>query len=124
MISAQALDTMNKLKEINEYVRLTLDRLPGIHADLVRIGEEWQEWTFPQVADALRKWTTRNPRIILSPESSFTRENTYQTNNKNYKHRHREKYEHKASDCKTVSDIEERRLLLSKKKIMFHLYRN
>ena len=31
---------MNKLKEINEYVRLTLDKLPGIHADLVRIGEE------------------------------------------------------------------------------------
>ena len=122
MISAQALDAMNKLKGINEYVRLTLDKLPGIRADLVRIGEEWQEWTFPQLADALRKWTTRNPKIIPSPESSFTRENTYQTNNKNYKHRHRvycEKYGHKASDCKTVSDIEERRLILSKKKLCF-----
>ena len=27
MISAQALDTMNKLKEINGYVRLKLDKL-------------------------------------------------------------------------------------------------
>ena len=46
---------MNKLKEINGYVRLTLDKLPGIRADLVRIDEDWQEWTFPQLVDALRK---------------------------------------------------------------------
>ena len=31
---------MNKLKEINGYVRLTLDKLPGMRADLVRIDEE------------------------------------------------------------------------------------
>ena len=43
IISVQVPDTMNKLKEINWYVRLTLDKLPGIRADLVRIDEEWQE---------------------------------------------------------------------------------
>ena len=64
------------------------------------------------------KWTTRNPKIIASPEKGFKRENTYQTNYKKYKHRdyvYCEKPENKASDCKTVSDIEERRLILSKK---------
>ena len=71
MISVQTLDTMNKLKEINEYVRLTLDKLPSIRADLVRIDEDLQEWTFPQLVDALRKWTTRNPKIIPSPEKGF-----------------------------------------------------
>ena len=45
-INVQALGTMNKLKEINGYVRLTLDKLPGIRANLVRIDEDWQEWTF------------------------------------------------------------------------------
>ena len=55
VISVQALDTMNKLKEINGYVRLTLDKLPRISADLVRLDEDWQEWTFPQLVDALRK---------------------------------------------------------------------
>ena len=34
VISVQALETMDKLKEFIGYVRLTLDRLPGIRADL------------------------------------------------------------------------------------------
>ena len=49
VISVQTLDTMNKLREINVHVRLTLDKLPGIRADLVRIAEEWREWTFSQL---------------------------------------------------------------------------
>ena len=73
VVSVHALDTMNKLKKMNGYVRLTLDKLPGIRADLVRIDEDWQEWTFPQLVDALRKWTTRNPKIIPSPEKAFKR---------------------------------------------------
>ena len=51
----QALDTTNKLKEKNGYARLTLDKFPGIDADLVRIDENWQEWTFPQHVNTLRK---------------------------------------------------------------------
>ena len=78
---------MNKLKEINGYARLTLDKLPCIRADLVRIDEDWQERTFPQLVDALRKWTTRNPKIMPSPEKGFKRENAYQINDKDYKNR-------------------------------------
>ena len=45
----QALDTMGNLKEINEYVRMTFDKLPAICADLVRIaGDDWQKWDFGQ----------------------------------------------------------------------------
>ena len=87
VISVQALDSMNKLKEINGYVRLTLDKLPDIRADLVRIDEDWQKWTFPGLVDALRKWTTRNMKIIPCPEKGFKHENAYQKNDKNYKHR-------------------------------------
>ena len=36
VISVQVFDTM---KEIDEYVMLTLDTLPGVRADLVRIDE-------------------------------------------------------------------------------------
>ena len=114
---------MNKLKEINGYVSVTLDKLPDIPADLVRIVEDYQEWTFAQLVDAFRKWTTRNPKIISSPEKSFKRDNAYQTNDKNYKHRdcvYCEKSGHKASDCK-YGDIKESRLILSEK-IMFQLY--
>ena len=68
-------------------VKLTLDKLPGIRADLVRLDEDWQEWTFSQLVDSLRNWTIRNPKIISSSERGFKRENAYQTNDKNYMHR-------------------------------------
>ena len=55
VISVQALETMNKLKEINGYVRLTLDKLPGIRADLVRLDHNWQEWHFAKLLDSLRR---------------------------------------------------------------------
>ena len=87
VISVQALDSMNRLKEINGYVRLTLDKLSEIRVDLVRIDEDWQKWTFSRLVDALRKWTTRNMKIILCPEKGFKHENAYQKNDKNYKDR-------------------------------------
>ena len=45
----QALETMGKLTEINGYVRMILDRLPGIRSDLVRMDDDWQEWKFPEL---------------------------------------------------------------------------
>ena len=42
-ISVQALKTTKNLKDIKGYVRLTLDKLPGIRADLVRLDDNWQE---------------------------------------------------------------------------------
>ena len=60
--------------------------MPGICADFGRIEEDWQEWAFPQLIDTLRKWTTRNPKIIPSPEKVCKHENAYQTNDKNYRH--------------------------------------
>ena len=94
-----------------------------MRADLVRIDEDLQEWAFSQLVNVIRKWTTKNFKIIQRPEEGFKGENAYQTNDKNYKHRdcaYYEKYGHKASHCKTVSDIEKRRPILSKKKICFN----
>ena len=59
--NVQALDTMGKLREMNGYVRMTLDKLIGIRADLVRTDDNWQEWKFTHLVEALRKWTERNP---------------------------------------------------------------
>ena len=42
-ISVQALETMKKLKDIKGYIRLILDKLPGIRAYLVRLDDNWQE---------------------------------------------------------------------------------
>ena len=44
--SVQILETMGKLKEINCYVRLTLDKLQGIRADLVRTDDVGKTGSF------------------------------------------------------------------------------
>ena len=42
-------------------MRATLDKLPDIRADLVRLDDDWQEWGFPELIESLRKWWNRNP---------------------------------------------------------------
>ena len=62
--SVQAQETIGKLKEINGYVILTLEKLQGIRADLVRTDDDWQDWKFPQLVEALENWTCRNPKPV------------------------------------------------------------
>ena len=52
---------MGKLKEINGYVKLTLDELQRIRADLVRMDKGSLEWEFLQLTEAFESWTRRNP---------------------------------------------------------------
>ena len=61
VISEQAFETTNKLKEINGYMKLSLDKLPSITADLVRLDDNWLEWYFAKLVESLRRWTDRNP---------------------------------------------------------------
>ena len=51
----QTSETMGK-RDISRDVRLTLDKLLGIRADLVKLDDNWQEWRFPQLVEAQRKW--------------------------------------------------------------------
>lgn len=41
--NVQALDTLGKLREVNGYVRMCIDKLEGIRADIVRTDDNWQE---------------------------------------------------------------------------------
>ena len=59
---------------------MTLDKLPGIRADLIRRDEDLRVWNFPHSVHALRKWTTKNPKIIPNPEKGFKREKAYYKN--------------------------------------------
>jgi len=40
---------------------MSVEKLQGIRGDLVRTDDNWREWAFPKFAEALRKWTERNP---------------------------------------------------------------
>ena len=125
--SVQALDTMGKIKKINGYVRITLDKLQGIPADLVRNDGNWQDWKFWQLIEALEKWTVRNP-IPLSdkrnPEKSNGYSKSYQAKETKSECVYCEKPGHRSSDCKTAKTATKSRKILSDKKTLFQLYRS
>ena len=52
-----ASETLGKVKSINGYVKLLLDRLPGVWSDLVRSDENSSGWEFPHLVGALRRCT-------------------------------------------------------------------
>jgi len=56
-----ALETLNKLSEVNGNVPMTLGKLPAIRGDLVRMDPEWEKWNFAQFSEAVRLWKKRNP---------------------------------------------------------------
>ena len=68
-VSVQAFDTNKKLKEINGYVKIPLDKLPGIRGNLVRLDDDWKELGFPELTEALRKWADQNSRIFHSDKT-------------------------------------------------------
>ena len=70
----QVLETMGKIKSINGYVRVLVDKLSEVTADLVRNDENWKEWEFPEWA--FRRWAERN---IVSTEYMTPRSQIYQT---------------------------------------------
>ena len=57
----QALETLGKLEQIAGNVRMTLDKLVGIRADLFRTEKDWKKWTCTELVEALRQWVERNP---------------------------------------------------------------
>ena len=63
----QALETMNKLEQVNGIGPMTLDKLPAIRGDLVRMDPDW-EWDFAQLSEAVRLWTRRNPVDVKAME--------------------------------------------------------
>ena len=69
--NVQSLETLGKIERVNGTTRNVLDKLKGIKADLVRGEEGWQDWDFPRLVVALKKW--KNVNAI---------ENNYQDNNK------------------------------------------
>ena len=122
LFKVHSLEKMGKLQEVNGYVRMTIDKRPGITGDLVRTDDSWQEWNFPQLVDELSKWTQRNPIQTKSNEKPL-RDKSYQTQQKDERGRecvYCEKPDHRSVDCKTVTTLDERKRLLSNKRLCFN----
>ena len=121
----QTLESMGKEKDIRGYVRLTLDKLPGIRADLVRLDEDWQEWGFSHLVEALRKWCERNPVPLDGNPGRRDkgRDPLLQAKQEGWKPRpcvYCKSGEHKSVDCDKIKGVAERRKYLSDNKLCFN----
>ena len=125
----QTLESMGKEKEIRGYVRPTLEKLPGIRADLVRLDEDWQEWGFPQLVEALRKWCERNPVPLDShrggnsgrPDKGGGR--AFQAKQEDWKLKtcvYCKSSEHRSVDCEKIKGVADRRKYLCTNKLCYN----
>jgi len=124
----QALETSNKLSEVNGNVPMTLDKLPAIRGDLVRIDPEWKKWNFRQLSEAVRLWTKRN--AVKERETSEYLNSKRDRSNKLFQaHSDDGKSNkcvycivtHKSSECQNISTVDKRKQFLAKKEAMFQL---
>ena len=109
--SIQALESVGKLREIAGYARMTLNKLKGIRADPIRLDDDWQEWGFPKLVEALTKWAERNSIHNEIREKVFTTKGTYQKRQCVYCGNSNRK----SADCKKVQRASERRNTLREK---------
>ena len=125
--NAQSLETLGKLKEIAGYVRMTIDKLEGIRGDLVRTDYSWQEWKFPELIEALGKWTVRNPikkeeKINDTNSLATKKTRSFQTKQQESKPKpciYCENTDHKPAECKSVVTVADRKKILSTKQLCF-----
>ena len=123
LFNVQSLETMGKLREVNGYVRMTIDKLPGIRGDLVRTDDSWREWNFPKLVDELRKWTERNPIQLKQSDKPWRDKNFQIQQDRDGRNRgcvYCGKQEHKSVDCKTVVTVDDRKKVLSNKRLCFN----
>ena len=123
LFNVQSLETMGKLREVNGYVRMTIDKLQGIRGDLVRTDDSWREWNFPKLVDELRKWTERNPIQFKQSDKPWRDKNFQTQQERDGKNRgcvYCGKQDHKSVDCKTVVTVDDRRKVLSSKRLCFN----
>ena len=52
--------TRFKPSKLQGFVMTTLNKLPQVKPDLVRVDEIWEEWSMEDLIDALQKWLRRN----------------------------------------------------------------
>ena len=120
----QELDTMGKIKEMNRYVRLTLDKLLDIRVDILRNVDNRQDWKFQKLVEVLERWVVINAiplSDIRNPEKGNSYGKIYQTKQSKSECVYCEKPDHRSSDCKTEKnrDLAEHRKILSNKKLCF-----
>ena len=128
--NVQSLETMGKLGVVRGNVALTIDKLAGIHEDLVCNDDDRQNWDFVKRCDALGSWIRRNP--VESSEDH--RDETPQSKRDQIARRsygmqqtgvcvYCEDPMHRGLECHRVTSFDERKNILATKKLCFNCTR-
>ena len=119
--SVQSLQTIIKLEQVNGYVSMTLDKLPGIRGDLVRTDSSWESWDFTKLSEALHLWCRRNPTDHEAPRKVEHKraDKCYGTQAKNACV-YCEVSSHKSVNCPNVVGPDEQRKVLRTKRLCFN----
>ena len=113
--NVQAFETLGKLKEVNGYVRMSINKLPD---------ENCQEWDFPKFVYTLQGWTKSNPVATRSSDKPWHDSNEFNTQLDNTPPRgciHCDSTDHQPHECTKVSDPNERKKIFLKKKMPFEI---
>ena len=118
----QALQTMNKISQVDGNVAMTLDKLPAIRGDLAMTDPNWEKWNFAQLSEAIRLWTRRNP---VDPNRHDREKPEKERFTRSFYTKPREcvycgDANHKATNCNKVTDVSQRKQILAKKRLCFN----
>lgn len=80
--------------KINRNLRLTVDNLKNIRADLVKIDNGWKQRKFPQLVEALENQTWKNQMTLR--ESIFQK--SFKANQFTVKRVYCDQQDHKSAD--------------------------
>ncbi|XP_028405809.1 uncharacterized protein LOC114528390 [Dendronephthya gigantea] len=121
----QALEAFGKLGDVAGNVRMTLDKLEGIRADLTRTSSDWKRWTFPELVEALRQWIERNPLQQSDKKDGFSwkdgkRDKLLLTKEQSKHCVYCESKDHRSVECDKVVNVSDRKKILSDKHRCFN----
>ena len=122
--AVQALETMGRLDCVNGNAAMTLDKLPAIRGNLAITDPNWEKWNLAKLSEAVRLWTRRNPlpeeREESSPWKKEKPRKLMQAKETRQKGCVYCEEQHRASDCPNVASVNERKRILSEKRLCFN----
>ena len=68
-----ALQTLGEADMLKGFVMTTIRKLPQVKPDLVRVDDNWEEWSMEELIGNLQKWLKRNKTDDSSTDSGESR---------------------------------------------------
>jgi len=59
-VNYEALRAMGAHRKVEGLVISSLEKLPHVKPDITRNDESWEQWTYDELLEELRKWLKRN----------------------------------------------------------------